>query len=96
MQVHIRAAVPDDLPQVHEMMGLLAGHHGEDRSISLTDLQAQVGSAPIGPTLARSQPTAAWGWKRCNTGQGSRSNWRDRRTFPPCALAHHGGSTSPG
>ena len=42
MQGHIRDAVPADLPHVHEMMGLLAQHHGEDRSISLTDLQAQV------------------------------------------------------
>jgi ribosomal protein S18 acetylase RimI-like enzyme len=42
MTVHIREAVPDDLPQVHEMIGLLARHHGEERRISLKGLQAQV------------------------------------------------------
>lgn len=49
MQVHIREAVPDDLPHVHEMIGLLARHHGDERRISLDDLRAQV----LAPDRAR-------------------------------------------
>jgi hypothetical protein len=42
MTINIREAVPDDLPDVHEMIGLLARHHGEERRISLEDLRRQV------------------------------------------------------
>ncbi len=42
MTLNIRKAVPDDLPQVHEMIGLLARHHGDEPSISLETLRRQV------------------------------------------------------
>ena len=42
MTLMIRQAVPDDLPQVHEMIGLLARHHGDEPQISLETLRRQV------------------------------------------------------
>ena len=42
MTLNIRKAVPDDLPQVHEMIGLLARHHGDETTISLQTLHRQV------------------------------------------------------
>jgi GNAT superfamily N-acetyltransferase len=42
MTLNIREAVPDDLAQVHEMIGLLARHHGDEALISLETLQRQV------------------------------------------------------
>lgn len=42
MTLMIREAVPDDLAQVHEMIGLLARHHGDDPTISLETLRRQV------------------------------------------------------
>ncbi len=42
MTLMIREAVPDDLAQVHEMIGLLARHHGDEPRISLETLRRQV------------------------------------------------------
>lgn len=42
MTLMIREAVPDDLAQVHEMIGLLARHHGDEPTISLETLRRQV------------------------------------------------------
>jgi GNAT superfamily N-acetyltransferase len=48
MTLNIREAVPDDLPQVHEMIGLLARHHGDDVQISLETLRRQVVDLGLG------------------------------------------------
>lgn len=42
MTLMIREAVPDDLPHVHEMIGLLARHHGDEALVSLETLRRQV------------------------------------------------------
>jgi GNAT superfamily N-acetyltransferase len=42
MTLNIRQAFPDDLPHVHEMIALLARHHGEEATSSVPDLQARV------------------------------------------------------
>ena len=42
MTLMIRQAVPDDLPEVHEMIGLLARHHDDEPKISLETLRRQV------------------------------------------------------
>jgi GNAT superfamily N-acetyltransferase len=42
MTLNIREAVPDDLAHVHQMIGLLARHHGDEVRISLETLQRQV------------------------------------------------------
>jgi GNAT superfamily N-acetyltransferase len=48
MTLVIREAVPDDLPQVHEMIGLLARHHGDEPTISLETLRRQVVDLGLG------------------------------------------------
>jgi ribosomal protein S18 acetylase RimI-like enzyme len=48
MTLMIREAVPDDLREVHEMIGLLARHHGEDVKISLETLHRQVFDLGVG------------------------------------------------
>lgn len=48
MTLMIREAVPDDLPQVHEMIGLLARHHGDEPTISLETLHRQVFEMGLG------------------------------------------------
>lgn len=62
MQVHIREAVPDDLPQVHEMIGLLARHHGDERRISLEDLRAQVLDQGQARVLVAAEPEGLVGY----------------------------------
>lgn len=42
MTLNIRQAVPGDLPRVHDMIGLLARHHGDQPQISLETLHRQV------------------------------------------------------
>ena len=42
MTLIIRQAVPGDLPEVHQMIGLLARHHGDQPQISLETLHRQV------------------------------------------------------
>ena len=42
MTLMIREAVPDDLREVHAMIGLLARHHGEDVKISAETLQDRI------------------------------------------------------
>lgn len=48
MTLNIREAVPNDLPQIHQMIGLLARHHGEDVLISLETLHRQVFELEVG------------------------------------------------
>ena len=48
MTLTIRDAVPDDLGQVHEMMGLLARHHGDTATISVQELQRQTFDLRLG------------------------------------------------
>ncbi len=48
MTLLIREAVPDDLPEVHEMIGLLARHHGDELKISLPTLRRQVLDLAVG------------------------------------------------
>ena len=42
MTLIIREAVPDDLAQVHEMIGLLARHHGDAMTITVQDLHNRI------------------------------------------------------
>ena len=42
MTLMIRDAVPDDMGQVHGMIGELARHHDDEMTISRADLQAQI------------------------------------------------------
>ena len=44
----IRQATPGDLPQVHQMIGLLARHHGDEATISLEALRRQVFDDAVG------------------------------------------------
>ena len=48
MTLLIREAVPDDLTQVHEIIGLLARHHGDEPGISLPTLHRQVFDLGLG------------------------------------------------
>ena len=48
MTLNIREAVPDDLHQVHEMIGLLARHHGDEPKISPQTLYRQVFDLGLG------------------------------------------------
>jgi GNAT superfamily N-acetyltransferase len=48
MTLMIREAVPDDLAQVHEMIGLLAKHHGDEPTISQVTLHRQVFDLGLG------------------------------------------------
>ena len=42
MTLMIREAAPDDLAQVHEMIGLLARHHGDAMTITVQDLHNRI------------------------------------------------------
>ena len=42
MTLKIREAVPDDLVQVHDMIGFLARHHGDAVTISVEDLHNRI------------------------------------------------------
>ena len=42
MTLTIRQATPGDMVQVHDMIGHLARHHGDEPSISIEDLQLQI------------------------------------------------------
>ena len=42
MTLIIREAAPDDLAQVHEMIGLLARHHGDAMTITVQDLHNRI------------------------------------------------------
>lgn len=48
MTLIIRQAVPGDLPEVHQMIGLLARHHGDQPQISLQTLHRQVFDLGLG------------------------------------------------
>ena len=48
MTLIIRQAVPGDLPEVHQMIGLLARHHGDQPQISLETLHRQVFDLGLG------------------------------------------------
>lgn len=48
MTLIIRQAVPGDLPEVHQMIGLLARHHGDQPRISLETLHRQVFDLGLG------------------------------------------------
>jgi GNAT superfamily N-acetyltransferase len=48
MTLMIREAVPEDLPQVHEMIGLLARHHEDEPKISVETLHRQVFEIGLG------------------------------------------------
>jgi len=48
MTLMIRQAVPGDLPQVHDMIGLLARHHGDVPQISVETLHRQVFELGLG------------------------------------------------
>ncbi|MEI6099823.1 MAG: GNAT family N-acetyltransferase [Alphaproteobacteria bacterium] len=62
MTVNIRPAVPDDLPQVHEMIGLLARHHGDEVLISIQDLHRHIFDQVIGHILVAAEEDGLVGY----------------------------------
>lgn len=62
MILKIRDAVPDDLPQVHDMIGLLARHHGDDPKISVPDLQDRIFAQGQGRILVAAEEEGLVGY----------------------------------
>ena len=62
MTVNIRPAVPDDLPQVHEMIGLLAQHHGDEVLISIQDLHRRIFDQALGRILVAAEEEGLVGY----------------------------------
>ena len=62
MTLTIRDAVPDDLPQVHRMIGELARHHGEAATITLDDLRQRVTTACCAQVLVAAEPEGLVGY----------------------------------
>lgn len=62
MTLNIRLAVPDDLPQVHEMMGLLARHHGDTATISHEEMQAQIFERGLGRIVVAAEEEGLVGY----------------------------------
>jgi GNAT superfamily N-acetyltransferase len=62
MTLTIRDAVPDDLPQVHQMIGELARHHGDVATISLQDLHHQITTARRAQVLVAAEAEGLVGY----------------------------------
>ncbi len=62
MAVMIREAVPDDMAQVHEMMGLLARHHGEEATVSLETLKRRILTDAVGKILVVAEEEGLMGY----------------------------------
>ncbi len=62
MTLKIREAVPDDLPQVHDMIGLLARHHGDEPKISLDDLRRKIFDLGMGCILVAAEEEGLVGY----------------------------------
>jgi GNAT superfamily N-acetyltransferase len=62
MTLNIRPAVPDDLPQVHQMIGLLARHHGDDLLISIQDLHRRIFDQALGRILVAAEEEGLVGY----------------------------------
>ena len=62
MTLNIRLAVPDDLPQVHEMMGLLARHHGDTATISREVMQRQIFDLGLGRIVVAAEEEGLVGY----------------------------------
>ncbi len=62
MTLMIREAVPDDLAHVHDMIGLLARHHGDDPRITLPELQDQIFGRGTGRILVAAEEEGLVGY----------------------------------
>jgi len=62
MTLNIRLAVPDDLPQVHEMMGLLARHHGDTATIGHEVMQVQIFDRGLGRIVVAAEEEGLVGY----------------------------------
>jgi GNAT superfamily N-acetyltransferase len=62
MTLSIRPAAPDDMEQVHEMIGLLARHHGDAPTISPQDLRHQIFELQLGRILVAAEEEGLVGY----------------------------------
>ena len=62
MTLLIREAVPDDLAQVHDMIGLLARHHGDEPKISVEELRRQIFDLGKGRVLVAAEEEGLVGY----------------------------------
>ncbi|MEO8243297.1 MAG: GNAT family N-acetyltransferase [bacterium] len=62
MTLTIRCATPMDIPEVHDMIGLLARHHGEEPQISRLELRHQIFDLERGQILVAAEEEGLIGY----------------------------------
>jgi GNAT superfamily N-acetyltransferase len=62
MTLKIRNATALDIPQVHEMMGLLARHHGDTATISMAEMQRQIFDLGLGRIVVAAEAEGLVGY----------------------------------
>ena len=62
MTLIIREATLGDLPQVHQMIGLLARHHGDEATITLQTLRTLIFDQPLGHLIVAGEEEGLVGY----------------------------------